>query len=60
VPTRADADGRYVLQDQTAAWADPSGTLTRTTFDPATVTLPQLAERVAALITDLRAANVLT
>lgn len=34
-------------------WGTPSGTLTRTTFDSGTVTLPQLAERVAALITDL-------
>ena len=33
-------------------WGLPTGTLTRTTFDPATVTLSQLAERVAALVTD--------
>jgi hypothetical protein len=32
IPTRADADARYVRQDQTGAWANPSGTLTRTTF----------------------------
>jgi len=30
----------------------PTGTLTRTTFDPSTVTLEQLAQRVAAMITD--------
>jgi hypothetical protein len=33
----------------------PTGTLDRTTFDTAVVTLPELAERVAALITDLQA-----
>ncbi len=38
----------------TTGWATPTGTLTRTTFDPATVTLSQLGERVAALITDLK------
>ncbi|NOS92094.1 MAG: hypothetical protein HOP30_09245 [Cyclobacteriaceae bacterium] len=35
-------------------WATPTGTLDRTTFDQSTVTLPQLAQRVAALINDLR------
>jgi len=35
----------------------PTGTTTRTTFDPATVTLSQLAERVAAIIHDLSASN---
>ncbi len=34
-------------------WGLPTATLSRATFDPATVSLPQLAERVAALITDL-------
>ena len=34
-------------------WAAPTGNESRATFDPATVTLPQLAERVAALIKDL-------
>lgn len=34
-------------------WAAATGTATRTTFDTATVTLPQLAERVKALIDDL-------
>jgi hypothetical protein len=40
-------------------WGTPSGTLTRTTFDPATVTLPDLAQRVAALITDLKTGHQL-
>lgn len=46
-------DGKIVRVYQVIGWALPTATLTRTTFDPATVTLPQLAERVAALITDL-------
>ena len=37
------------------ALAAPSGTITRTTFDTATVTLPELAQRVYALINDWRA-----
>lgn len=35
-------------------WGTPTNTLTRTTFDTSTVTLPQLAERVGALISDLK------
>jgi hypothetical protein len=35
-------------------WGTPTGTLTRTTFDTTTVTLSELAERVAALISDLK------
>lgn len=40
-------------------WGTPIGTLTRTTFDESTVTLPQLAQRVAALITDLKTGHQL-
>lgn len=40
-----------------AGWALPTGTQTRTTFNTATVTLPQLAERVFALLYDLHAAG---
>lgn len=36
-------------------WTAPTGALSRATFDPATVTLGQLAQRVAALLTDLLA-----
>jgi len=39
---------------QPSGWGTPTGTLTRTTFDSGTVSLGQLAERVAALITDLK------
>lgn len=40
-------------------WGTPSGTLTRTTFDTSTVTLPELAERVAALLSDLKTGHQL-
>jgi len=36
-----------------AGWGAPTGTATRTTFATSTVTLPQLAERVKALLDDL-------
>lgn len=36
-----------------STWVAPTGTLSRATFDPATVTLPQLADRVAAIVKDL-------
>lgn len=42
-----------VLRDRRTGWAVATGTKTRTTFDASTVTLTQLAERVAALIDDL-------
>lgn len=34
-------------------WSLPTGAVSRAAFDESTVTLPQLAQRVAALITDL-------
>ena len=34
-------------------WALPTGTLTRTTFDPSTASLTDVAQRLAALVTDL-------
>jgi hypothetical protein len=42
-----------VLGARKTGWATATGTATRTTFDTATVTLPQLAERMKALIDDL-------
>ena len=36
-----------------SGWATPTGTLTRTTFNSDTATLGQVAERLAALITDI-------
>lgn len=50
-----NASGTKVLGVQQTGWTtDPTGTLTRTTFDSTTVTLANLAARVAALIVDLR------
>lgn len=42
-----------VVAARQTGWTAPTGTLSRGTFDQSTVTLPQLAQRVAALITDL-------
>ncbi len=72
-----DALPLYVLKAQTAAWVNPTGTLTRTTFAAyagQTVSaayvqaeaqatdnhVKVLSERLAALVTDLRANGVLT
>lgn len=44
-----------VVGSRKTGWAVATGTATRTTFDTASVTLPQLAERVKALIDDLHA-----
>ena len=42
-----------VLGARKTGWATATGTATRTTFDTATVTLPQLAQRLKALLDDL-------
>jgi hypothetical protein len=42
-----------VVTSRRTGWAAATGTPTRTTFDTTTVTLPQLAERVKALLDDL-------
>jgi len=42
-----------VISGRRTGWAAPTGTATRTTFATGSVTLPQLAERVKALIDDL-------
>lgn len=42
-----------VLAARRTGWTAATGTPTRTTFDTATVTLPQLAERVKAVLDDL-------
>lgn len=45
--------GNQVLSTRKTGWGAPTGTATRSTFATGTVTLPQLAERVKALIDDL-------
>ena len=47
--------GQQVVAPRVTGWTAPTGTATRTTFATPTVTLPQLAERVKALIDDLTA-----
>jgi hypothetical protein len=47
-------DNVRVVGNRAAGWAIPSGTATRAGFDTASVTTVQLAERVKALIDDLR------
>lgn len=46
-----------VLTTRIGGWGEPTGTFNRTTFATSTVTLEQLAQRVAALISDLRPTN---
>lgn len=45
-------DGTKVVGNRITGWGSPTGTATRTAFDTSTVTTPQLAERVKALIDD--------
>lgn len=47
-------NGVQVVSARSTGWAAATGTATRSTFDTATVTLDQLAERVKALTDDLR------
>lgn len=50
-------DGLQVVQERKGGWALPTGGSSRATFDPATVTLQQLAERFSALLRDLHASS---
>lgn len=49
------------IGESTAAtgWAAPTGTATRTTFATSSVTLPQLAERMKALLDDLTTKGII-
>lgn len=53
VTTDYKLNGTKVVGARRTGWSTATGTATRTGFDTATVTLPQLAERVKALIDDL-------
>jgi hypothetical protein len=46
-------NGKVVRIYQVLGWSLPTGTLSRAAFDQSTVTLPELAQRVAAILTDL-------
>lgn len=52
--TTAYVVNHAVARSTFTPWSAATGTATRTTFDTATVTLSQLAERVKALIDDLK------
>ena len=47
-------DALTKVEQRLQAWQDATGTADRTAFDTATVTLPQLAQRVKALLDDLK------
>lgn len=51
--TEYQVAGTRVVNTRKTGWATATGTATRTTFDTATVTTAQLAQRVKALIDDL-------
>jgi hypothetical protein len=51
--TEYRVNGTKVVGTRKTGWTVATGTATRTAFDTTTVTLPQLAERVKALIDDL-------
>lgn len=53
-PSFIEITGTQVLTGRQTGWGTMTGTATRTAFDTATVTTQQLAERVKALIDDLR------
>lgn len=55
VSAGGSTDAIYDLRHVASGFVAPTGTLTRATFDTSSVTLPGLAERVAALITDIKA-----
>lgn len=48
-------EGAAVIGARKTGWGIPTGTATRTAFDTATVTTPELAETVKALVDDMRA-----
>ncbi len=48
-----NVNGVNVVRARATGWGAPTGTATRTTFATGSVTLPQLAERLKALIDDL-------
>lgn len=47
------------IQHAGTGWSVATGTRSRAAFDPATVTTEQAAQRLAALIDDLREAGIL-
>lgn len=54
-----DTVGTLINGAAGTGWSDPTGTADRAAFDTAAVTLPELAERVKALVDDLKTKGVL-
>lgn len=52
-PLSLQLNNLQVVSTRVTGWGAPTGTATRTTFATGAVTLPQLAERVKALLDDL-------
>lgn len=52
-PDKITFNGTQVLRARMTGWSAPSGTTSRATFNTATVTVSELAERVKALLEDL-------
>lgn len=55
-----EADWQLRLGAAVPGWASATGTTVRTTFNTGTVTTAQLAQRLAALIDDLKAAGIIS
>jgi hypothetical protein len=59
-PTEANEGDEWIrVTTGLTSWGDPTGTATRTAFATNTVTLEQLAQRVKALIDDLKTTQLL-
>lgn len=57
--TTNPSTGATLTLSPATGWATPTGTLSRATFISDSVTLPNLAAAVAALITDLKTKGIL-
>lgn len=56
---RVEIEGQKVVGERVTGWGTPSGTATRSSFATSSVTLSALAERVKALIDDLKTHGLL-
>lgn len=55
-----EADWLLRLGVSGSGWSDPTGTLSRAAFDTSTATTSDIAQHLAALITDLKTAGLIT
>lgn len=54
-----EVNGTQVLGARRTGWLAPTGAVSRGSFDPSTVTLPVLAQHLAALLNDLTAQGII-